>query len=258
MVEQVNYDCALLEFYEEISEVPILLLPNQQVSVKKYFPDYTSTDYPIKSFSCSDNWKVDIFPIGELLELGKGKLSLCGSIINKLIRKHGPSDHDDFNLFFHSCGENEIKQIIESCIQYLRDNTCIGEMKEDQKTIKIKFSFAPSIVFYLYPYKDEIDVLQNTECTSDKLLWNPITGCHCTIVSGLIHSLYENTRFSPMRIKDYYDDKYFVDIEEILYNNYVCLIAITEMFNLCFDITKIIYPMWCILLLVRAKTRLLN
>jgi hypothetical protein len=122
----------------------------------------------------------------QLLEIGCGKMSLCGGAVLEIIQLMTSTYTDtktDFDLFFH-CNMEDADEILEKCLnhientkwqcKYIRSQSVITcNVKSDKEEMKIQF------IKRLYHTKDQ--VLLGFDMAGCQYGWNPIDGFFTTL-----------------------------------------------------------------------------
>jgi len=135
-------------------------------------------------------------PIYDLLNIGNGKVSLCGGAVISILKAQTPNDYD---LFFHSDSVDEIEEIFNKCLCYLEN---IHNSDEDaykkvtytrsQYLMKVTFYFDDSyydIQFIKRVYKTKEQVLFGFDLTPSRLGYNLKDGLFATICGAMAFSM---------------------------------------------------------------------
>lgn len=251
MRRQVVCDIGLIEFQERREGKLMLLLPDEEISTKKYFLDINQEMIGvIKPRYLSGNFTNEV-TLNQILELGEGKLFLAGVACIDIIDCLESAKKLDI---YCCCEESTIRDIIFKAVKLLQDyditeiegsidvaTTSLGDDIEDQV-----------IIFHLEQYKDKIHILQSIE---KQHCWNPKDGYSCTVKAGLLLSL-EWSVDDAMNMGDYLDWKSKVNINEFLSYHYIKFSLLKLLTNK--DILLVIYNIWLELNIIDAKKRLIS
>lgn len=123
----------------------------------------------------------------KLLEIGEGKLSLCGGAIIELITKNSGYYFNDFDLFFHCDSVDEAENILRKCKEYLKDLAYHFERSIGVYTVKIQGY--PKIQFIKRVYKSKDQILLGFDLAGSRYGWNPFDGFFTTICGGIAYAL---------------------------------------------------------------------
>lgn len=130
-----------------------------------------------------DTFEKDIFTnlesnytfVLDILNIGKGKISLVGINIFTMIGDNGPFD---FIFAFDSCTEDEVNLLLSNCLKLL-ENYAHFNITDEAIYFKYKNIAFGCFLFTAYPNK--ITMLRNIGPSGDRHGWNPITGYFGTV-----------------------------------------------------------------------------
>lgn len=162
--------------------------------------------YTIESF-IKDNMK----PVYDILNIGNGKISLCGGAIISILYGQMPNDYD---LFFHSDSVDEINNIFDECMVYLDNlNPKCASYSRSQYVMNVKVNadnFYGDIQFMKKVYKTKEQILFGFDLSPSRLGYNPKDGIFATICGAMAFSMRAFAIDSSTRSKSfgYRLDKY--------------------------------------------------
>lgn len=256
MSEKVVYDCCLLQFYESmfLKNRPLMLLPNEQVSIKKYFADHPHLDIEVISLENMNKDQQTRFipqPIKDILSLSDGKVSICGI---KPSRNHS-GYLDGYNLYFEGLTEVEARGFVKMYSEtfdypqsFSHINCC------DEIVLKVEHYY---VTFHVIPCDDKSHMLGKVRTNQYKFGWNPIYGYFCSVVAALELSL--NFRKDTLLVMySYQEQKRGCNIKQSFYEKYHTLTIFKETFSLHSDIFRFIYSYWIKTELYYARKRLVT
>ena len=228
-MEQVAFDCSVLEFYESITKQPILLGRSEVVSINKYFPNKMSTH-------STTTWTRESksHPLYYFLSDNSNKLVVCGFSQDITIT--------EYHLYFNSCTKDEIDKIIKTIIQ----SNISGYNKEGDNIFYI-FYGKITLILHLDENKDIPSIIQSLSDSSMKLCWSS-SGYHCTVVAAVIRIFDFSSRYT----REMYD-RQKVDIKQLLYDKYRQL-----RYNVCKDVQVLIFHNLINILVTEAKIMLVE
>ena len=144
---------------------------------------------PFPKFIPSDKYFLDEMTnrysvILNIIELGQGKISLCGGAVLSMIRDEHPRD---FDLFFHCDSVQEAEDLFNECLDLFKDNEdvyytrSLGCFSIEFDDLKIQF------IKRVYKTKDQ--VLLGFDLAGCRYGWNHIDGFFTTICGGIAFAL---------------------------------------------------------------------
>ena len=148
-------------------------------------------------------------PIYDILNIGDGKISLCGEAIISILKGMIPNNYD---LFFHSDSVDEVDDIFNKCMYYL-DNL---ETKDTKDTVYSRSHCMMNIYLSLYldgfhgylqfhkkVYKTKEQILFGFDLAPSRLGYNPKDDIFATICGAMAFSMNAFTIDSSNR-NDYF------------------------------------------------------
>jgi len=160
-------------------------------------------------------------PVYDILNIGKGKISLCGGAISSILKYQHVQDYD---LFFHSDSVDEIDDIFNNCLHYLEklcssEKTCkiIYERSLHMINCCIDFEdFYGNVQFIKRVYKTKEQVLFGFDLAPSRLGYNNEDGFFSTICGAMALSMHafsidSNKRSTSFgyRLEKYYNIKQY-------------------------------------------------
>lgn len=152
-------------------------------------------------------------PIYDILNIGKGKISLCGGAVISLLGGKYPKD---FDLFFHSGTVDEIDEIFNECLEYLRaleERRSIYRRSQYVMDVLIP-SISANIQFIKRVYQTKEQVLFGFDLAASRLGYNPKDGLFATICGAMAFSMNafvfdgsNRSRSSSHRLHKYTENK---------------------------------------------------
>jgi len=143
-------------------------------------------------------------PVYDILNIGRGKLSLCGGAIISILRGGNP---DDYDLFFHSDSVDEADDIFNECMNYLNDlgnkNTYYSKSKYLMNVKVDVDNFYGDIQFIKRVYKTKEQVLFGFDLAPCRLGYNPKDGVFATICGAMAFSMNAFVLDSSNRSKSF-------------------------------------------------------
>jgi hypothetical protein len=147
-----------------------------------------------------DNEEIALFlknnsrPIYDILNIGNGKISLCGGAILSILKQQIP---DDYDLFFHSDSVDEIDDIFNTCLNYLEslnqnDLDNIVNYSRSQYIMNVKINndnFYGDIQFIKRVYKTKEHILLGFDLAPSRFGYNPKDGIFTTICGAMAYSM---------------------------------------------------------------------
>ena len=148
--------------------------------------------------------KNNMKPVYDILNIGNGKISLCGGAIISILKGEMPNDYD---LFFHSDSVDEINNIFDDCMVYL-DNlsleSTIYSRSQYVMTVKLNTdNFYGDIQFMKKVYKTKEQILFGFDLAPSRLGYNPKDGIFATICGAMAFSMRAFTTDSSKRSKSF-------------------------------------------------------
>lgn len=143
-------------------------------------------------------------PVYDILNIGNGKISLCGGAIISILNEHSPNDYD---LFFHSDSVEEIDDVFNQCLNYLENLNNSQNFVDDLDDViicdSITYSrskyimnvrintnnFYNNIQFIKRVYKTKEQVLFGFDLAPSRIGYNPKDGFFATICGGMAYSM---------------------------------------------------------------------
>lgn len=122
----------------------------------------------------------------KLLELGEGKISLCGGAVLNSIRRDRqlPKDYD---FFFHCGSVEEANKILNKCITHLASRTMYYARSIGVLTVVLDDDTVIQFIQRVYKTKDQ--VLLGFDLAGCRYGWNLIDGFFTTICGGIAFAL---------------------------------------------------------------------
>jgi len=149
-----------------------------------------------QSYDKLDNGTISLFlkkhsrPVYDILNIGNGKISLCGGAIISILRCVVPNDYD---LFFHSDSIDEVDNIFNSCLNYLDNlNETSATYSRSQYIMNITLSradFYGDIQFIKRVYKTKEQILFSFDLAPCRFGYNPKDGIFATICGAMALSM---------------------------------------------------------------------
>lgn len=251
MEQKVVEDILLVDFYEKKFEAT-LLLPKQQISTKKYFPDIDQEminvfepSMEVANFEYLDG-------LNCALELGEGKLFLCGLACDEILGEE--TFPETLDLYFCNCNISEMNTIISKILEYIEDYSM--ETTDEKVLVTTDRIYDDlqdqTLVFHLINYKSPEDILRDITDKRTRHCWSPKSGYSCTIMTGLLLSL-ELSDGHAMTPQQYNEEEQKVDIVKLLLNSFINSKRFIEMYNK--DILLLILHTWLKLLVLSVKDK---
>jgi hypothetical protein len=175
--------------------------------------------------------KIQAKPIYDILNIGNGKISLCGGAIVSILNGGNPNDYD---IFFHSDSVEEADDIFNECLKYLDElnhekyiNTIsYSRSKYLMKATVCVDNFYATIQFIKRIYKTKEQVLFSFDLAPSRLGYNPKDGIFSTICGAMALSMNAfaldiSTRSKSFgsRLEKYNSDKNYKILLPQLENN---------------------------------------
>jgi hypothetical protein len=140
--------------------------------------------------------KIHASPIYDILNIGNGKISLCGGAITSLLNGDLPNDYD---IFFHSDSVDESDDVFNECLKYLDEKynnkyyhyqSIIYNRSQYIMDVKINSdNFNGTIQFIKRVYKTKEQILFGFDLAPSRLGYNPKDGVFSTICGAMALSM---------------------------------------------------------------------
>jgi len=129
-------------------------------------------------------------PVYDILNIGRGKISLCGGAIISILQGGNPHDYD---LFFHSDSVDEIDDIFNECMYYFA-NLVNADIRYSRSRYLMNVSvdygiFYGDLQFIKRVYKTKEQVLFGFDLAPCRLGYNPKDGVFATICGAMAFSM---------------------------------------------------------------------
>lgn len=250
------YDLNLLQFYENYTNRPLLLLSGEHLTFEHYFG--------IKEKRKLEGYNVDFLDIwnnpediNSIMVLGNGRLSIAGFHLNMIISGETTTTYE---FYFCCCDKEEQQDIVDGAIKIF-DNGTLGNKTVEKVDNYIIITFHEKLhvlTFNLKIYKDVEDILMNIEDDEDKHLHNPKCGYTCTIVAACL-KLLEGRRSKNNKYKlDISRQVHLSSIITDLRKIYVLLSNLMKKLQVNSDITLLLYNTWLKVLVFEVRNRLIE
>jgi len=216
MVNANNYIVGLNEIIQWYNYFKDVEFPN----INRIGDYYSPYFHNMTNLSISSFLEKTCEPIFNILNIGNGKMSLCGGSIISLLKGSYPND---FDLFFHSDSVDEIDDIFNNCLNYINvlgiDEHEKITYTKSQYIMQINFSYKGyyyCIQFIKRVYKTKEQILFGFDLAPSRLGYNPKDGIFATICGAIsfsmkvfcIDSSKRSTSFGHRLSKYCYDKEY--------------------------------------------------
>ena len=248
LVKDIIPHLHLLDFYDKKKGITLCTIKE----MGKYLSTYINK-HPSCREECCERFllvqKGDVFRfileeqeyeiILDLLDIGNGKISICGFGVSELIECEVL---DEFNLFIHSCTKLEADILLKKCLDKINKLVFMPNIYYNECSNNIIFEFADAVIrIYLDVYSDKMDILLYNGCFLEKHGWNPIDGYFSvlstalTIILGILpvnesdeHSLDETGPIINNINRPVHELEYISDILYTFEEEYITCEKLTE------------------------------
>lgn len=169
-----------------------LLAANYDFTMDTKYINHYNTQYPptwcvskhmasLTEEDIRDGLELDAPLIFELLEIGGGKMSLCGGgALRAMTNTYESGQYKDFDFFFHTT-EQEADDILEKCLLHIHKTDLGYTFIRSQGVITCIKKGAPSIQFIKRLYHTADQILLGFDMAGCQYGWNPIDGLFTTL-----------------------------------------------------------------------------
>lgn len=218
--------------------------------------DYFTEHNKLRNKNVSDCLYKFARPVYDILNIGNGKISLCGGAVPFILRD---CVQDDYDLFFHSGSVDELDDIFNKCLNYLNDlkeiknihdytNTVTYTRSQYMMNVNVRvhtgiINFYGDLQFIKRAYKTKEQILFGFDLAPCRFGYNPKDGVFATICGAISLSMKAFALDSSIRSASFGSrlDKYCYNKEYLVFLPQLENNLITNKPNFCIFDNIILY-----------------